>query len=205
MELNKKGTLLVVSGPSGSGKGTVLSELTKNNKNFAVSVSLTTREPRPNELDGVHYYFVTEDDFRKNIQEDNMLEYAEYCGNFYGTPKSRVNELLEKGIDVILEIETVGALQVKKSCEEAVLVMVIPPSFKILEERLRSRGTNQEDDIQNRLATAKEEIMKIPFYDYIVINKTGKIEDAANEILEISKTEKNKVSRNPKLLDDFFN
>lgn len=174
MDINQKGILLVVSGPSGCGKGTVLSHVLKDKDNYSLSVSYTTRNPRPGEIDGVHYGFVSKDDFLKQIEAGNMLEYTEYCGNYYGTPQSTVNSLLEKGVNVVLEIETVGAMNVKKLRSDAVLVMILPPSYEVLENRLRSRGTNSEDDIAKRLLRAKEELTTLPEYHYCIINQDRK-------------------------------
>ena len=204
MEINKKGILLVVSGPSGCGKGTVLSHVFKNNNDFSLSVSLTTRAPRPGEIDGVHYGFVSKEEFLKQIEDGNMLEYAEYCGNYYGTPQNRVNELLEKGINVVLEIETVGAMNVKKLRPDAVLVMILPPSYEVLENRLRSRGTNSEDDISKRLLRAKEELKLLSEYHYCVINQDGESDLAAEKIYRIVEAEQHKIQRNQLILNHFY-
>lgn len=204
MEFEKKGILIVVSAPSGSGKGTVLSHLTEDREHFALSVSLTTRKPRTGEIDGIHYFFVSKEDFLKEIENGNMLEYAEYCGNYYGTPKDRVDELLSNGINVILEIETVGAMKIKKLCPDAIFIMILPPSFSALEKRLRSRGTNSVEDIQKRLETAVKELSCIEMYDYVVINRDGKSKEAADTITGIAMAEKCRVKRNPELISDFY-
>lgn len=204
MEINKKGVLLVVSGPSGCGKGTVLSHILQDKNAYSLSVSLTTRDPRPGEIDGVHYGFVSKDEFLLQIASGNMLEYTEYCGNYYGTPQSTVNSLLENGVNVVLEIETVGAMNVKKLRSDAVLIMILPPSYEVLENRLRSRGTNSEDDISNRLLRAKEELKVLGEYHYCVINHDGHSEDAAEEIRHIVESEKHKIERNDTILRHFY-
>lgn len=204
MEINKKGILLVVSGPSGCGKGTVLSHILKDSETYSLSVSFTTRDPRPGEIDGVHYGFVSKDEFLQQIANGNMLEYTEYCGNYYGTPQSTVNSLLDKGVNVVLEIETVGAMNVKSIRSDAVLIMVLPPSYEVLEKRLRSRGTNSEEDIKNRLLRAKEELKVLPEYHYCVINHEGHSCEAAEEIRRIVEAEKHKIQRNNKILHHFY-
>ena len=204
MEINKKGILLVLSGPSGSGKGTIVTQIVNENPDFALSVSLTTRDPRPGEIDGVHYSFVTRDEFEKQIQDGNMLEYTEYCGNLYGTRESQVNALLEQGINVILEIELEGALNIKKLRPDAVLLMIVPPSYAVLEDRLRSRGTNTPEDIESRLMTAKIELQSLPEYHYCVINETGKSHIAAETVCTIVAAERQKLTRNPGILKDFY-
>ena len=203
MEINQRGILLVLSGPSGSGKGTIVSQITKS-PDFALSVSLTTREPRPGEIDGVHYGFVDRETFLNEIESGNMLEYTEYCNNFYGTPEDRVNKLLEQGVNVILEIETVGALNVKRLRPDAVLLMILPPSFEVLENRLRSRGTNTEEDIQLRLARAKEELKDLDEYHYCVINQTGESHIAAETVKAIVASERHKLARNADILKHFY-
>lgn len=204
MEINQKGILLVLSGPSGSGKGTIVSHILKTSRDFALSVSLTTRAPRSGEIDGVHYGFVSREAFKQEIEKGNMLEYTEYCGNFYGTPEDRVNELLDKGINVILEIETVGALNVKRMRPDAVLLMILPPSYEVLENRLRSRGTNTEEDIQLRMSRSKEELQMLNEYHYCVINQTGESDIAAQTVKNIVAAERQKLARNPHILEHFY-
>lgn len=203
MEINQKGILIVLSGPSGSGKSTVMTEVRKN-PDFALSVSLTTRKARPGEIDGVHYYFVSQDEFNRNLEENNLLEHTEYCGNCYGTPENRVNELLAQGVNVVLEIETEGALNVKSLRPDAVLLMIIPPSFEILEKRLRSRGTNTEEEISKRLARAREELALIDNYDYVAISEDGKTAQLAEFICSIADIERHKIGRNPDILSHFY-
>ena len=168
--MNNKGTLYVISAPSGCGKGTILSEVLKNFKNIHYSVSATTRKPREGELNGVNYYFITRDEFEEEIANGGMFEYAEFCGNYYGTPKAKVMEKLDSGIDVILEIETVGAMKVKESYPDAVLIFILPPSIDTLRERLIGRGTEALDVIDRRVGEAASEIEKSYNYDYVLVN-----------------------------------
>ncbi len=167
-----KGKVIVVSGPSGVGKGTVVKELIGSNKDCALSVSATTRSPREGEAHGVNYFFITKEEFTQKINNNEMLEYAEYCSNFYGTPKDYVLKSVEQGKNIILEIEVQGALNVKKIIPEAVTVFVMPPSLQELEDRLRGRGTETDDVVGQRLKTAIAEIKQAPQYDYIVVNNT---------------------------------
>jgi guanylate kinase len=205
--INKKlpGIPFVLSGPSGCGKGTIVKALLKNHADaFALSVSATTREPRVGEEDGVHYYFITKEEFERRIDDEQILEYTSYCGNYYGTPKKELYERTVSGINVILEIEVEGAMNVRRLCPEAVLIYVLPPDAKTLEARLRGRGTNTEEDIANRLATAREEIRCLPEYDYIVVNEDDGAEAAAEEIVNIIVSEQHKVSRNLENAIHFF-
>ncbi len=167
-----KGKVIVVSGPSGVGKGTVVKELIGSNKDCALSVSATTRSPREGEAHGVNYFFITKEEFTQKINNNEMLEYAEYCSNFYGTPKDYVLKSVEQGKNIILEIEVQGALNVKKIIPEAVTVFVMPPSLQELEDRLRGRGTETDEVVGQRLKTAISEIKQAPQYDYIVVNNT---------------------------------
>lgn len=204
---NKKlpGIPFVLSGPSGCGKGTIVKELLrKYSDTFALSVSATTRAPRVGEEDGVHYYFITKEEFERRIEDQQILEYTQYCGNYYGTLKKELYERTISGINVILEIEVEGAMNVKKLCPEAVLIYVLPPDAETLEARLRGRGTNTEDDIANRLAKAREEIRFLPDYDYIVINENDGAESAAEEIVNIIASEQHRVSRNLENAIHFF-
>jgi guanylate kinase len=153
---------------------------------------------------GVNYYFLTKEEFETRIAEDGMLEYAQYCGNYYGTPKGEIEEKLNAGVHVILEIEVQGAMNVKKRMPEAVAIMVAPPDFPNLERRLRGRGTNTEEDIQNRLAKAKEELSHLPDYDYLVINYDGMLDAAAQDVFDIIKSEQNSVKRNSGFAEYFY-
>lgn len=168
--MKRTGVLMIVSGFSGAGKGTLMKRLLESHDNYALSISMTTRDPRPGEIHGKHYFFVEKDEFEKTIAEDGLIEYAQYCGNYYGTPKSYVEQCLNEGRDVILEIEIQGALKVKKKFPEAVLVFVTPPSAMELRNRLIGRGTETKEVIDKRLSRAVEEAQGIENYDYIVIN-----------------------------------
>lgn len=172
-----RGTLIVFSGPSGVGKGTVLKEYMKNAPNAAYSVSATTRAPRPGEEDGKHYFFLSRPVFEQMIAQGEMLEHAVYNGNYYGTPAAPVMEKLAAGTDVVLEIEVQGAMQIQKRFPDALLVFVMPPSFEELRDRLTGRGTEPPEQAERRLAAAKAEISCALRYDYIIIN--DRVEDAA--------------------------
>lgn len=193
-----KGNLFIVTGPSGAGKGTVLGRLLPTMEQLQYSVSATTRAPREGEEDGVNYYFLNRNDFLNMVDRGEFLEYAEYVGNFYGTPAGPVDECLEKGVDVILEIEAQGALTVKSKRPEAKLVFIIPPTFADLELRLRSRGSESDEVIAKRLEKAKEEYSMANHYDYIVCN--GEVEQAVEELRSIIKAARCTVDRRINLL-----
>lgn len=187
-----KGTLLVISGPSGSGKGTICERLIEREKDICFSVSATTRAPRPGEVDGVHYFFVTEEEFARMVENHEFLEYADVFGmNKYGTPKAYVERLLNEGKDVVLDIDVQGAMNVKQLKKEAVMVFIVPPSPKILEQRLRNRATETDEQIQRRLQTAKTEVAMAGLYDYIVVNED--IDSAVDELISILKATKCKM------------
>ena len=198
-----KGLILVVSGPAGSGKSTV-NRFIRENEDYVFSISRTTRYMRPGEVDGEDYYFVTKDFFKEKIEENDFLEHAEYCGEFYGTPKSLVYEKIEQGKNVILEIEVAGAMQVKERCPEAVLIMLLPPSFAVQEERLRGRGTESEEKIQKRLRQTINEIPFVDKYDYIVFNPDGKSKEAAEDIFAIVRAEKLASKRHTDVSTKYF-
>lgn len=178
-----RGQLIVLSGPSGVGKSTVIAELLSERENIYFSVSFTTRAPRVGEADGVHYHFVTRERFEAMIDGDELLEYAEYVHNYYGTSMKVIEEHLNAGIDVLLDIEVQGAAKVRARCPDAVLIFIIPPSFEELSRRLHGRNTDGEEAIAGRLRKAREEYQEIPNYDYLVVN--DKVSEAAAEIIAI--------------------
>ena len=182
-EGKNRGELIVVSGPSGVGKSTVISELLSHRPDIHFSVSFTTRAPRVGEENGVSYNFVDRSEFERMISAGELLEHAEYVGNYYGTSMKVIREKLDQGIDVLLDIEVQGAAKVRQRCPEAVLIFIIPPSLEELSRRLHKRQTDSEDVIEGRLAKAREEYREIPHYDYLVVNDS--VPQAAAEILAI--------------------
>lgn len=196
------GFLLVVSGPSGSGKGTICKKLLKRNKELIFSVSATTRRPRPGEIEGVNYFFIDEKKFKKMIDENEFLEYANVHNNYYGTPKKFVLDEIKKGEIVLLEIDVQGALQIKKAYPEAVLVFLSPPSIDELKSRITKRGTETKKDIDIRLTNAFKEFKYIKEYNYIVIN--DEITKAVEQIEAIISAEKLKVTRHKNIMEEII-
>ena len=194
-----KGILVVVSGFSGAGKGTVMKRLMEKYDGYALSVSATTRKPRPGEEDGREYFFRTRDEFEKLIEEDALLEYARYVENYYGTPRSYVEEQLQAGRNVILEIEIQGAMKIKEKIPEAVLVFVTPPTIEELRSRLTGRGTETADVIASRLRRAAEESEGMDNYDYILIN--DQVEDCVDQLHQIILSERCRAQRNEELIN----
>lgn len=199
--MKRKGILIVVSGFSGAGKGTLMKELLKNYDNYALSISMTTRGPREGETDGKEYFFTTRENFEKKIAEDGLIEYAEYCGNYYGTPKAYVQQQLEAGKDVILEIEIQGALKVKEKFPDTLLLFVTPPDAAQLKSRLVGRGTETMEVIETRMNRAAEESEGIEAYDYLVINDV--LEKCTKEIHEIVQMTKYQPARNAEFIENF--
>ena len=197
-----KGKLLVLSGPSGVGKGTVLGELMKRRSDMCFSVSATTRQPREGEVDGVNYFFVTKERFEEMIRNNELLEYAQFVSNSYGTPRAYVEQQLERGMNVILDIEVQGARNIVNMIPDAVSVYMIPPSYEELEKRLRGRGTETEDQIQGRLQTAINEARAADFYRYIIVNDN--LETAVNELDAIMTAEKIGYDNRKNILKEVF-
>lgn len=193
IKTKKQGLLIVLSGPSGSGKNTVCDEVKRRNNNIWESISMTSRKPREGEVDGVSYYFVNDKEFEKNIEEGSMLEWAKFAGNYYGTPKKSVQEHLDKGLDVILVIEIQGALQIKKKLPQALFVFLLPPSMQELKRRLINRHTESEAKILERFETAYKEINELSKYNYVIIN--DEVTEAALKLEAIIKAERCRVDR----------
>ena len=200
--LNRKGLLLVVSGPSGAGKGTICKALLNKNDQIKLSVSATTRKPRNGEVHGVNYFFIEKEEFTKMIENGEFLEYAQIYDNFYGTPKAAIIECLEKGQDVILEIEMHGARQIKEVYPEGVFIFVLPPSLEELKSRIVGRGTETQEEIEKRFSCAFEEINQIVNYDYFIVNED--IEKSVSDVEAIICAEKNKVTRYKNNIIDKF-
>lgn len=200
----RDGVLMVISGPAGSGKGTAVKLLFDIVPELTLSVSATTRSPRPGEVDGVHYFFISKEEFREKLAAGEILEHTEYCGNYYGTPEKAVRDTLSRGRDVILEIEVDGASQIKKKFPDAVTVMLLPPDGKSLEARLRGRGTETDDVIAARMARARAEIALADSYDYIVVSRDGEAEKCADDIASILVAEHAKRARMKSVIEGFF-
>ena len=191
--MKKKGLLVVVSGPSGAGKGTICKNFMNNNQDMLISISSTTRNPRENEIDGINYCFVTKQEFENLMHADALLEYVHVFGNYYGTPKKWVLDCVEKGKNVLLEIEILGAMKVKEKYPEAILVFVLPPSLKELKNRITARGTETVEQIENRMSRAMQEIKTIDKYDYFIVKDN--LERAVEDLESIISAENNKVKR----------
>lgn len=194
MKLNERGLLVVISGPSGVGKGTVRRALFEmENHDLVYSVSMTTRPPRPGEVDGIDYYFVSREEFEKRIKENKFLEWAEFVGHYYGTPLDKVEEQLDKGKEVVLEIEVAGALQVREQMKDAVFIFLVPPGKEALYERLKNRGTEAIELVNKRMAKAESEFKLAHKYDYIVVN--DEVNNAADRIMAIIRAEHARTQR----------
>lgn len=200
----QRGRLVVVSGPSGVGKGTVLKYVTSRD-DFVYSVSATTRKPREGEKDGVNYFFISRDRFEEMITGGELIEYAEYNGHYYGTPRAFVEKMLSAGKNVILEIEVRGAMQVKKVMPDATFIFIAPESREILEARLRGRGTETDDVIAGRLKIADNEIRSCLMYDYIVVNRDGGMQECAEDIVRAVKADGMRPCNMYSSISNFFN
>ena len=201
--MNNKGLWVVVSGPSGAGKGTICKELLSRRKDMFLSVSATTRKPREGEKDGVHYYFLSEEEFKNRIENGGMLEHAVFCGNYYGTPKKAVDDMLSEGKTVILEIEVQGAMKVRSMYPEGAFVFVLPPDMETLRERLTGRGTETPEVIEARLNRACEEIVLAPKYNYLLVNDS--LEAAVSRLEEIIDADRCRMERNIENIENSFN
>lgn len=201
--MKKRGLLFIISGPAGSGKGTIVKRV-RELAEFDFSVSATTRAPRPGETEGVHYFFIDKEEFKRKIAAGEMLEHAEYVGNYYGTPKKPVDDALSAGKNIILDIDVQGALQVKTKMPEAVMIFVLPPDFETLMRRIRGRGTEPDDIIEKRMEKARLELQCFDRYDYVVVNRENGVEEAAGDVLSILKAETLKTFRNLDIKENFF-
>ena len=201
--IDKQGLLIVVSGPSGTGKGTICKRLLEKNPDMFLSVSATTRAPREGEEHGVHYYFMSEQEFFDNVKNEGMLEHAVFCENYYGTPKKIVDEMLNNGRDVILEIEVQGAMKVRSKMPEGVYVFVVPPSMDELKKRLSGRGTETQEVIEKRINTAIHEFGYIEKYNYILLNDD--VESAVERLEAIINAEHCRIERNKKIIEEVCN
>lgn len=200
--MDRKGLLLVLSGPSGAGKGTICESFMKKNSDVLLSVSTTTRKPREGEIEGVSYNYISKEEFEKRLDDDGFLEYVHVFENYYGTPKDLVLDNIEKGKDVLLEIEIIGAMQIKKKFPEAVLIFILPPSIKELETRIHKRGTETLEQIKLRLSRALNEIKEISEYSYFIINND--VEESVRYMESIITAEKSSVKRYNEKLINFY-
>lgn len=197
----RKGTLFVVSGPSGTGKGTVIKRLLENHKSDVfLSVSATTRPPRNGEIDGAHYHFKSVDEFKSMIDNDGLLEWACFCGNYYGTPKAIVDDKLNSGIDVILEIEVQGAMKIKEKNLGAKFIFILPPSLSELKARIVGRNTETDDVIEKRMKTAKEELLFAEKYDYVIMNDV--VDNAVEQFESILNAQRYKTDKNINIIKE---
>ena len=202
--MDNKGLLFVISAPAGCGKDTILNEAFKKTDKapkFGYAVSATTRTPREGEVNGVHYHFLSREEFEEKIAEKEVLEYTEYCGNYYGTLRKSVNDLIQSGKDAILKIEVEGAMNIRRMFPEACLVFILPPSWEVLEERLRGRGTESEETIKARSDQARTELTFAENYDYLIVN--DKLDEAVDDLLAVLRSEKLRRSRREELLEGF--
>lgn len=201
----RPGLLVVVSGPAGSGKGTVTRQLIESSDDYALSISATTRNLGKNEKEGVDYYKKTRAEFEEMLKNGELLEYTEYDGNYYGTPKGPVLDAIGAGKNLLLEIDVEGGAQIKKAFPEAVLVMLVPPGVTEQERRLRDRGRDSGDSIEHRLARAHEELKRLPSYDYLIVNETGKQDETVERLREIIAVEQLAARRTPNAAEIYFN
>ncbi len=204
MANSERGKLFVISGPAGSGKGTVMNLLTGKSGDYALSVSLTSRPMLSGEAEGVNYYYVTREQFEEKIAAGEVLEYTEYCGNYYGTPKARAIEILESGKHLLLEIEVDGAMQIKRAYPEAILVMILPPSAKVQEHRLRTRGRDTEQSIQKRLLRTRDELEFADKYDFVLLNEDGAADKVADAFELIAADRSDKVDDRHSAVSKYF-
>lgn len=201
--MNRDGLLLVVSGPSGTGKGTVLNLFKELSPDTVFSISATTRTPRKGEADGKNYFFKSLEEFERMIEDQDMVEWVQYCGNYYGTPKCFIDESIKSGKDVILEIEVEGALNIKKLFPKSVIIFIAPPTFEELRRRIESRGTEDSETIARRLEKARKELLLVEKYDYVIVNED--VQEAVNDLLSIIHSEKLRVTHCADLQKKFFN
>jgi guanylate kinase len=198
--MKNRGSLVVISGFAGVGKGSILNEMMKRHEGYAYSVSATTRSPRPGETDGVNYFFISREKFKEMIEKGELLEYASYVENYYGTPRFYVERMMAEGRDVLLEIDIQGAMNIRKSMPEAILVFVLPPSAGVLEQRLTGRGTETPELVKKRLARAAEEAAGVGGYDYIIVNDA--LEDAISDFFAVIRGEQLKTQFSGNIIEE---